>query len=63
MEIRIGCFPVLLLLLTGFFTFLRLVGAIDWSWVWVLSPLWIGTSLWLIAVIIIWTLIGWSDRD
>lgn len=29
-------------LLTILFIALKLLGAITWSWVWVLSPLWIG---------------------
>jgi len=32
-------------LLTIAFIVLKLCGVIDWSWVWVLSPLWIGTVL------------------
>ena len=28
--------------LTVVFAILKLFGAIDWSWLWVLSPLWIG---------------------
>jgi hypothetical protein len=27
------------------FVALKLFGAIDWSWIWVLSPLWIGYGL------------------
>lgn len=37
-------------LLTIAFIVLKLCGVIKWSWVWVLSPLWIST---IIAVIII----------
>ncbi len=33
------------------FVVLKLVGIINWSWWWVLSPLWIGIILWLIVVI------------
>lgn len=37
------------------FIVLKLVGVIDWSWVWVLSPIWIS---WIIfAVIFIITLV------
>lgn len=32
-------------LLTVLFIGLKLTGHIAWSWVWVLSPLWIGTAL------------------
>lgn len=34
--------------LTVIFTVLKLAGVIAWSWVWVLSPLWVG----LLAVVI-----------
>lgn len=34
--------------LTIVFVVLKLTGVIAWSWVWVLSPLWIGFILWLI---------------
>ncbi|AUM58457.1 hypothetical protein KNT81_gp099 [Proteus phage phiP4-3] len=32
------------------FIVLKLVGVIAWSWLWVLSPLWIGFVLWFIIV-------------
>ncbi len=38
--------------LTLLFIALRLTGCISWSWVWVLSPLWV-TPLLLVAIIII----------
>lgn len=31
------------------FITLKLTGSIAWSWLWVLSPLWIGVVLWLVA--------------
>jgi ABC-type polysaccharide/polyol phosphate export permease len=31
--------------LTIIFVVLRLVGVIDWSWLWVFSPLWIGAAV------------------
>jgi len=34
--------------LTLIFITLKLCGVIDWSWVWVLSPIWIGIVLALI---------------
>lgn len=36
--------------LTIIFIVLKLVGAIDWSWVWVLSPLWISLLVLLIVL-------------
>ena len=37
-------------LLTIVFIVLKLVGVISWSWLWVLSPIWIGT---IAAVVLI----------
>ncbi len=31
---------LLIVLLTTLFIYLKLIGSITWSWVWVLSPLW-----------------------
>lgn len=39
-------------LLTVLFVGLKLTHYIDWSWWWVLSPLWISTSLALVALAI-----------
>ena len=39
-------------LLTIVFITLKLLGKIDWSWWWVLSPLWIGALI-IIAIIIL----------
>lgn len=33
------------------FIVLKLVGTINWSWWWVLSPLWINFIIWLLLVI------------
>ena len=44
-------------LLTIVFIILKLVGTIDWSWWWVLSPLWItfllGMLIFILMVIVI----------
>lgn len=43
-------------LLTIVFIVLKLIGVINWSWLWVLCPLWIGVAffiLFLLLVIII----------
>ena len=48
---RLGFFSVLQLI----FIVLKLCGIINWSWIWVLSPIWIGTILGAILVILyIW---------
>ena len=39
------------------FIVLKLTGVIDWSWIWVLCPLWIGAGV-IIVVIIISCIIG-----
>ena len=39
-------------LLTIVFITLKLLGKITWSWVWVLSPIWISTILWVDILII-----------
>ena len=39
-------------LLTIVFIVLKLIGKIDWSWWWVLSPIWISISLVLIFLIV-----------
>lgn len=39
-------------LLTIAFIVLKLLGKIDWSWVWVLSPLWIVWAICLIILLI-----------
>ena len=38
-------------LLTIVFIALKLMGFIDWNWLWVLSPLWIDIVLFLLALV------------
>lgn len=40
-------------ILTIIFVILKLVGVIDWKWIWVLAPLWIGIALAIIICVII----------
>ena len=40
-------------LLQILFIGLKLGKVIDWSWLWVLSPLWISISIWIMLIIII----------
>jgi len=35
------------------FIILKLCGVIQWSWLWVLAPLWIPLAIWLVVVVII----------
>lgn len=39
--------------LTIVFVVLKLVGVIDWSWLWVLSPLWINAGIIIILTVIV----------
>jgi fatty acid desaturase len=48
--------------LTILFIALKLVGVIAWSWVWVLSPLWIGFALWLLIVGLFFGIVWYLDR-
>ena len=41
-------------LLAIVFIVLKLIGVITWSWVWVLSPLWIGFIFNLLIILIVW---------
>lgn len=43
--------PGLATLLTVLFVGLKLTGHIDWSWAWVLSPLWIALGIGLLMII------------
>ena len=35
------------------FLVLKLTHYIDWSWWWVISPLWIGFAIWLLLTVIL----------
>lgn len=45
-------------LLTIVFIALKLTGVIGWSWIWVLSPLWIGFALTMAIIIICLIVLG-----
>lgn len=45
-------------LLTIAFIILKLCKVITWSWVWVLSPLWISFTLIVLIILIAW----WASR-
>lgn len=47
--------------LTIVFVVLKLVGVIDWRWIWVLSPLWIGISI-VILIVGIVSLFSWLSK-
>ena len=49
-QVRQGTIRCFLELLALLFIGLKLTGHIDWSWVWVLSPLWVKASFALLMV-------------
>ena len=42
-------------ILTGTFVVLRLTGITDWSWFWVLSPLWVAATVAVAALLVLVT--------
>lgn len=40
-------------LLAIVFITLKLIGIINWSWFWVLSPIWIPFAIWLAVIVIL----------
>ena len=49
-------------LLTIVFIVLKLLGKIDWSWWWVLSPIWISIFLVVVIIIVSATILAWLRR-
>jgi len=49
-------------LLTVLFIGLKLTGYINWSWMWVLSPLWIGFSVAIAIIVIGGLVVVWSNK-
>lgn len=45
------------------FIFCKLTGHITWSWLWVLSPLWIPEATWLILMMIIGILAYYKETE
>lgn len=44
-------------LLTIVFITLKLIGKIDWSWWWILSPIWI-TAAFVLLCVVVWVVIA-----
>lgn len=40
-------------LLTIAFIVLKLIGVITWSWIWVLSPVWISAVIYVVVVLMV----------
>lgn len=49
-------------LLTIAFIILKLIGIIKWSWLWVLSPLWISFIVGLILILIGILILHWINK-
>lgn len=48
-------------LLTIVFIVLKLIGTINWSWWWVLSPLWISAGLYILLIIFLAFIYAWLE--
>lgn len=48
-------------LLTLLFITLKLCSVIDWSWIWVLSPIWIYAII-FVLIIVIYTIVKMKDE-
>lgn len=59
MTVRIGLLGVL----TIIFVTLKLVGAINWSWWWVLSPVWIPIVLTVVVLISVGLFFAETDSE
>lgn len=51
-----------LCILTLIFITLKLTNYIDWSWWWVLAPLWIPLSIVLVFVAVMLAIYVWSNK-
>lgn len=60
-RININASGLLGTLLTVLFVGLKLCNVITWSWIWVLSPLWISCALTLIILIILAICVAFFD--
>lgn len=50
-------------LLAILFIAFKLAGIIDWSWIWVLSPLWLGFALFVVSLFTVIFLIGEDQKS
>ena len=48
-------------LLTVLFIALKLTGVIDWSWWWVLSPLWITAAVVVVFLVVFVSIAAWLN--
>ena len=54
----IDCSGIFIAILSIVFITLKLTGAIDWPWIWVLSPIWL-TMLFIIFVVLLVVTLGY----
>lgn len=52
MNIKIS-FPAFPISLTVVFIILQMTHVINWSWWWIISPLWIGIALWIFIIVFV----------
>lgn len=50
-------------ILTIIFVICKLAGVIDWSWLWVLSPLWIGFCVAVFFMLVFGGLAAWIGSE
>ena len=50
-------------LLTLIFITLKLIGVINWSWLWVLSPLWISFIIGIIIIIVVVVIVAFVESN
>lgn len=58
----LSCTGVFASLLAVAFIVLKLTGYIDWPWVWVLSPIWIGIAFSIVLFLIALAIILYLDK-
>lgn len=44
------------------FIVLKLCGVINWKWVWVLAPMWISVSIFVLALVVLFLIDAFKDR-
>lgn len=49
-------------ILTIVFIVLKLIGIIEWSWLWVLSPLWISWIVGIVLLVILIPILIWLNK-
>lgn len=50
-------------LLTIVFIVLKLIGKIDWSWWWVLAPLWVGPAILMVVLLVVFLMMVFCNPD